>query len=409
MALSTVRKGTGFELRVAELFKQKGYDVTHNVKMSGRSGAAHQIDVLAQFKAPLHTSTVIVEAKHHSANIDKDTIMKLIHIQQDLSADRAVLATTSGFTSGAMQTAQQYGNLELWDGVRMTSLLGEVRPDAGDGGSPVPADSARTVDARFTMQEARRHAEDSAEKRSRGGMFGRGRIEESVRDVRRFLYPYYEVDMDAKVRQVEKTGWFSKENVVSTVSGRIGVDGNTGSVVHAAHDGISYEYSYLGGLSGDEITVLHHAVKEGEFEKRNLSPEGWTAQRTNRAVNGLAGKGLLVQKGQRPATYEMKVEYPHDPSVFKSPTERFQVTESPTEDRKIECSLLPTGISEVLDGLWPGASVKDFDMVYYPYYMAVYERPDGSTRHEILDGTSGARQEYLEGVVSEDAVCGGTA
>ena len=73
--MSALEKGTGFELKLAELFKNNGYLVTHNVKLTGKSGATHQIDILAQFKAPLHTSTVIIEAKSYSANIDKDIIM----------------------------------------------------------------------------------------------------------------------------------------------------------------------------------------------------------------------------------------------------------------------------------------------------------------------------------------------
>ena len=49
--MSTVEKGTGFELKIARLFKQNGYHVTHDIKMKGRSGTEHQIDVLAEYKA----------------------------------------------------------------------------------------------------------------------------------------------------------------------------------------------------------------------------------------------------------------------------------------------------------------------------------------------------------------------
>lgn len=207
-----MEKGAQFERKVAKLFKQKGYDVTHNIKMTGRSGATHQIDILAQFEAPLHTSTVIVEAKYHASNINKDTTMKLIHIQQDLSADRAVLATTSGFTSGALQTAKQYKNVELWDGVKTASLLGEIRLDE-DTSQSVPAYSAKTVEAEITLEEVTQYANEVAAKRSRGGMFGVGKIEESVKAVTKFLYPYYDVDVNAQVKRVEKTGWFSEEEI----------------------------------------------------------------------------------------------------------------------------------------------------------------------------------------------------
>jgi len=345
---------------------------------------------------------VIVEAKYHASNINKDTTMKLIHIQQDLSADRAVLATTSGFTSGALQTAKQYKNVELWDGAKTAALLGEIRLDE-DTSQSVPAYSAKTVEAEITLEEVTQYANEAAAKRSRGGMFGVGKIEESVKAVTKFLYPYYDVDVNAKVKRVEKTGWFSEEEIVSTTSGRIGVDGNTGSVIHVVENGISYEYHYLSvRLDKDEIRTMHHAAKEKVFEKRNFSPEGWTGQRTNRAVNGLTEKGLLIQTGQRPATYMLPVEYPHDPLIFKSLIESFPVTEYMPDDKKLEVSILPEMISAGFDGLWPGINVKAIDLVYYPYYMVVYERPDGSTRHEIHDGVFGTRHEDLADIVSEN-------
>jgi len=131
--MSALEKGTGFELKIAELFEKNGYHVTHDIKMKGKSGTTHQIDVLAEFKAPLHTSTVIIEVKSYKSNIDKDIIMKLIQIQQDLSADRAILATTSDFTPGALTTADQYNNLELWDGEKIASFLGKIQlMDTGD-------------------------------------------------------------------------------------------------------------------------------------------------------------------------------------------------------------------------------------------------------------------------------------
>ena len=39
-------RGTKFELAVADILRAKGYSVEHNVNMTGRSGAVHQIDVL---------------------------------------------------------------------------------------------------------------------------------------------------------------------------------------------------------------------------------------------------------------------------------------------------------------------------------------------------------------------------
>jgi len=396
----TVWKGTGFELRVAELFRRKGYRVTHNVRMTGRSGAVHHIGTLAQFEAPLHTSTVIVEAKSHALNVSKAAVTDLIHVQQDLSADRAVFATTGGFTSGATQTARQYQNVELWDGAKMTSVLGTARPDADAGGGQVQAGSAMMVRFEVTPEEMQRHVDEVAEKRSR-----RGEVGERAMAVTKFLYPYYDVGADVKVRRTESTGWFSSEEVVSTVSRRIGVDARMGSIIQVADDGISYRYFYLSRLSGDEIRILRSVAKGKEFEKGDLSTIGWTAQRRNKAIRGLAERGLLA--GTEWDTYVTRAEYPSDPSGFEGLADRHQVTEATADDRKLEASHTPADVGTMIEGLWPGVRVRAVDLVYYPYYMAAYERSDCSTRCEIRDGVCGERNEYLEESVSEDEVRGG--
>ena len=63
--MSSVDRGTKFELTVAGILHAKGYSVKHNVNMIGKSGAAHQIDVLAEYKCPLHTDRIIVETKNY--------------------------------------------------------------------------------------------------------------------------------------------------------------------------------------------------------------------------------------------------------------------------------------------------------------------------------------------------------
>ena len=396
--MSALEKGTGFELKLTELFKNNGYLVTHNVKLTGKSGATHQIDILAQFKAPLHTSTVIIEAKSYSANIDKDIIMKLIQIQQDISADRAILATTSDFTPGALQTAQQYQNLELWDRTKITSLLGEMQLlNTTDGNSKQTSNSTKMIESKLSLQDIQRVSEEKAKSRSKGGLFGKGKVEESVVTVKKFLYPYYDVNMEAKIREVEKTGWFSKEEIVKTISSRTGVDANTGTIIDIDNNGIYYEFSYLSSLTEEEISLLYYVSKVKAFEKRNLSSMGWTTTKINKVVNSLAGKGLLVMINVRQATYSSKYNYPYDPSIFASLIESFPVTENITDELKISISLPAGTISTMFQNFWSSCKIKEIDLVYYPYYMVVFERKDGTKRTEIIDGVTGNRQEYLEG------------
>ena len=125
MGITPYEKGRKFEELIANLFRSRGYEVRHDIKMVGRSGVEHQIDIYAEYKAPLHTSRIIVECKSYSAPIDKDVVMKLISVVNDLGVDRGILITTSYFTPDAVATAKGY-NIDLWDGVKLREVLGEM-------------------------------------------------------------------------------------------------------------------------------------------------------------------------------------------------------------------------------------------------------------------------------------------
>jgi len=400
-----LEKGTGFELKIADLFKQKGYHVTHNVKLHGRSGAEHQIDVLAEYNAPLHTSRIIIEAKSYEANIDKDIIMKLIQIQQDISADRAILATTSEFTPGALQTASQYANLELWDRAKIASLLGEMQLiDTSDGVKQTPTNSIKMILAQVDQSTIEQYAKVQAEKRSKGGFLGRGKVEEKFLAAERFLYPYYDIDMEAQTYQVEKTGWRSKEKVVKKIRSRTSVDANTGALVFVTDNGLSYAYSFLNGLSDEEIRLLYYVSEVKAFEKRELSALGWSTGKINKVVNSLAGQGVLRMIQARPAVYASAYAYPSDPSIFVSLMEKYPVVDSLTNDKKVEKLVPPASIVTAFQSYWASCNVLSIDLVYYPYYGVIYERPDGSKRTEVVDGITGQRQERLEKIISASIV-----
>lgn len=400
-----LEKGTGFELKIADLFKQKGYHVTHNIRLQGKSGAEHQIDVLAEYKAPLHTSRIIIEAKSYQNNIDKDIIMKLIQIQQDLSADRAILATTSEFTPGALQTASQYANLELWDRAKIASFLGEMQLiDTSDGVKQTPTNSIKMIETKVTQSIVEQYAKEQAEKRSKGGFMGRGKVEEKFLAATKFLYPYYDVDMEAQTYQVEKTGWRSKEKIVKKIRSRTSVDANTGALVFVTDNGLSYAYSFLSKLTDEEISLLYYVSTVRAFEKRELSAIGWSTGKINKVVNSLAGQGVLRMLQARPAVYGSAYAYPSDPSIFVSLMEKYPVVDSVTSEKKLEKLIPPASVITAFQSYWASCNVLSIDLVYYPYYAVIYERPDGSKRTEVIDGLTGQRQEHLEGIISASIV-----
>lgn len=277
-----MEKGTSLEAELSALFERGGYTVRHNAKMEGRSGAVHQIDVYATYDAPLHRSAVLIEAKNHRSNIDKDTVMKLASIRDDLSAGHAILATTSGFTPGALKTAALYGNMDLWDGRKTASLLGGIRSESeavagGRSASALPL----AVQARVGMDEARTAFGEMVAKRARGGFMGRGKIAERMVAVDTVWRPYYDVDLDAEVRVVEKTGWRSREEAVHTVQARVTFDATTGAIVSVGAGGMSYDHAALAGLDGAQRSLLR-AVGGGKFEKRSVRCLVWAPPRPAR-------------------------------------------------------------------------------------------------------------------------------
>jgi restriction system protein len=134
--ITTYEKGLALELKLTELFKKMGYQVIHDARKIGLSGAEHQIDVLAEYTCPLHTSKIVVEAKSYDKPIDKDRIMKLTQIVADIGADRGIIVTTSYFTPEAIKTATGH-NIELWDREKLAKWLGEIEISASEKGLPL--------------------------------------------------------------------------------------------------------------------------------------------------------------------------------------------------------------------------------------------------------------------------------
>ncbi len=399
--MSALKKGTGFELKIAELFEKNGYLVTHDIKMKGKSGTTHQIDVLAEWKAPLHTSTVIIEAKSYKSNIDKDIIMKLIQIQQDLSADRAILATTSDFTPGALSTAAQYNNLELWDGEKIASYLGKMQlMDTADGVEETYTTKNSMVESKITSEQITQYANEVIQNRAKGGFMGRGKIQENIQEIKKFFYPYYDVDMEVQINKEEKTGWRSTEKSIQTINSKMGVDAVSGALIDLNSEGVDYRMSYLSGLDEEELVLLHYVSEIDAFEKRHLSAMGWSSGKIGKIVNSLCGNGVLEQTSARPAIYTRVKPYPLDPSLFQSITKIHQTIPYETEDTSIEIEMPPASIETAFSTYWSGCKINSIDVVYYPYYAISFGKEDNTKRIEVIDGMYGKRQEYLESVIT---------
>jgi Holliday junction resolvase len=396
---STTEKGATFERRLARLFESRGYQVQHDVRLRGRSGVEHQIDVLAFHNAPLHTSKIIVEAKSYQGSVDKDRVMKLIQIVNDLGADRGILATTSDFTPDAIKTAAGH-NVEIWNRDHIAKLLGELEVAAVEGsvdyGGPVlsRAVRARLDSASLTEQLAR-----AVEKRGKG-VLGIGKVREELAEVRSIAYPYYDVEVGVHVTETQRVGLIRKETISKTLGTFISFDAHTGMLVHATTNSIHYPYVWLAQLERDEIAVLR-AVGANNFDRAGIATLGMSEARARKTISLLMGRGLLRQTSTRPANYQAVNALPPQPHELAAISEVFPVEEDADSSFVPFGSAMkePAAIAHAVESYWLGASVRAMSVVYYPYYFALYRRIDGSIRVDVIDAVSGVEHDVLGGIV----------
>ena len=75
-------------------------------RVSGKSGAAHQIDILTSHSDGIHTYKTAIECKFWNKKVPKDAVMKLSEILSDTNIEKGVLVSKSGFTSDAKKIAE---------------------------------------------------------------------------------------------------------------------------------------------------------------------------------------------------------------------------------------------------------------------------------------------------------------
>jgi len=369
-------KGLNLEKLVTRLFQSKGYEVRHNVTLKGKSGVEHQIDVYAEFKAPLHTSKVIVECKSYDKPVEKDVVMKLIYEVQDLGVDKGILVTTSYFTADAALTAEGY-NVDLWEGNKLGELIREINVEE----TRVPA-NVFYVKPVVPVEKARKIADKSL----KGFLGRRGYIEsESM-----LFYPFYELDIDAKVRE-------EKEKIERVVSASLLIDGFTQMLCD--YDHVRRRVNVVLGLptlSDEEKVVFQRLLTYGALSASVLaSLVGWSADKARKVLQGLALKRVVIAAERQ---YQLAIRVP-DPSILRSISSKVRIEGSvPVEGIKIEPTLSMGKVEELVDLLW-GGRVKKYKIMYYPYYACkVIEK--GKRYVKAIDMQNGKIDERLNQVLT---------
>lgn len=382
-------KGLNLELIIADLFRRNGYTVIHNLKKKGKSGVEHQIDVYAEYKAPLHTSAIVIEAKSYEEPIDKDKIMKFVQIVDDLDVDRGIFVTTSDYVASAVMTASQYSNIELWNREKIAKLVGELQLSSSastDQQTKGIEGKIRTVAAAISYDQVKQYASEQIKKKSKGGFLGAGKIVEEVKSIKLMLYPYYDLGVKATVQHTEKTGLIRSSTVEKIIPCKVSVDAITAGIVDVTDKGISYRFA-LPEITEEEARLLR--IFRSGFEMKNALGLGLGDAKTKRLVNGLVARGILKASTTKPIRYTLTREYPEDPSELNSIREVYQLVDFIEGSASvIDPKIQPAQISKVIES-YLNAKVEEIELMYYPYYEIWYGREDGSSRVEVLDGISG--------------------
>lgn len=141
-ARSDLEKGTELEQKIADVFSSNGYRVQTNVVREGRSGASHEVDVLAEKTDDLLTLSVAIECKAWSNPIEKDVIAKFNEVRRDLGLGHALVVSLNGARAGALTLADELGVIiwgpdEIQGHIGTSAVVGlQNRPTVEEVGFP---------------------------------------------------------------------------------------------------------------------------------------------------------------------------------------------------------------------------------------------------------------------------------
>lgn len=128
------RRGRALEEAVAALFRDRGYAVDTNVVRRGRSGARHEVDVLAVRDDGLMAATVAVECKNRVAPVDTEVVARARMLRDDLGVSEVLVVAPGGWGPAAAAAAAE-GGVALWGADELARRIGRTAVDAITGGA----------------------------------------------------------------------------------------------------------------------------------------------------------------------------------------------------------------------------------------------------------------------------------
>ena len=363
------KKGLDLERLIAEIFRNAGYSVNHNVRLTGRSGVIHQIDVYVEYRAPLHLSRIIIECKSQDKPIDKDAVIKLIHEVDDLGVDKGILVTTSYFTSDAISIAKGY-NIDLWDYIKLQEIMKKI-PSRKIG----LLSNVFHIKPNITIETALKIAKKSLEIRHGiPGIYSKFELnilkikpveiieKGSVKETIIVFYPFYELNIDAIIYEKEENS--IKRKIINT---NIIIEGVKGSLCcYNSKIGV-IEKLTLPPLTDEEGITFQILMKGSITVNALASLLSCSTSKARKILQGLVVKGLaeMIRYGSS-TLYELRIKIPNILSFSTISSELMLNQGLPKEGFMIEPNLSLREIEKTIKLLWKG-NIKEYKILYYPY------------------------------------------
>lgn len=83
--------------------------VQHNVKLKGKSGCEHQIDVYWEYEIAGNKHRVAIECKNYDSLVPIGKVRDFFGVIQDLNGVRGIMVSSQGYQEGAKKFADFYG------------------------------------------------------------------------------------------------------------------------------------------------------------------------------------------------------------------------------------------------------------------------------------------------------------
>jgi len=176
-----------------------------------------------------------------------------------------------------------------------------------------------------------------------------------------------------------------------------------GSMVHVDEHGtleIDRNYSNLGELSFEVLEVIRYIVEHGPLTKEELFElVSVDEKKLERILLILLDKMLVDIYGDTYTIRQFTV-----PARYKSVTDFYKDNLEPGVPTEGEVASPKVSLDKLEYFLSIFGEVTDRTILYYPLYVAIYERPGTIIRVKVFDGNTGERLEEFEEILEHTDV-----